>query len=53
MTRFIIRTRTASGAYDEPNGIFDTLAEAQAAMQSLVDVCGYPADDMEIIEVAS
>jgi hypothetical protein len=51
MTEFIILTRTASGAYLEPNGSFDTLAEAEAALQSLVDVCGYPAEDMEIIEV--
>jgi hypothetical protein len=53
MAHFIIRTRTARGSYDEPSGSFDSLAEAQAAMQSLVDVCGYPAEDMEIIEVAS
>ena len=52
MAEYIILTRTASGAYPEPNGSFDTLAEAEAAMQSLIDVCGYPAEDMEILEVA-
>lgn len=52
MTAFIIRTRTTSGWYLEPNAEFDTVAEAEAAMQSLVDVCGYPAEDMEIVEVA-
>ena len=52
MATFIIRTRTASGSYDEPNGHFETLTEAEAAMQSLIDVCGYPAEDMEIFEIA-
>jgi hypothetical protein len=58
MTRFIIqssfrnaRSGQFAGWYDEPNGSFDSLAEAQAAMQSLVDVCGYDADHMRIIEI--
>jgi hypothetical protein len=59
MTRFIIqssfrnaRTGQFAGWFDEPNGSFDTLAEAQAAMQSLVDVCGYDYDHMRIIETS-
>jgi len=57
MTRFTIQTRYGSaqsrkrGWYDEPDGTFDTLDEAEAAMQSLVDVCGYDADDMRIVEI--
>jgi hypothetical protein len=58
MAYFIIQTRYGSpqsaikGWYDEPNGSFDSLAEAQAAMQSLVDVCGYDYDHMRIVEIA-
>jgi hypothetical protein len=36
---------------DEPNGTFDSIAEAEAAIQSLVDVCGYDPDTMRIIEI--
>jgi hypothetical protein len=58
MTRFIIESayRNESGKitgwYDEPNGDFDTLEEAEAGLQSLVDVCGHDADYMRIVEIA-
>jgi hypothetical protein len=51
MTRYIIQTRERNDVWhDEPNGQFETLTEAEAAMQSLVDVCGYDADCLRIIE---
>ena len=53
MTQFIIRTRTASGSYDEPDDQFQTLTEAEAYMQSLIDVCGYSAEDLQILEIAN
>ena len=34
-----------------PNGDFPTLEEAEAGMQSLVDVCGWDADTMRIVEI--
>jgi hypothetical protein len=58
MARFIIQTAYTHrvtdriiGWYDEPNGNFDTLEEAEAGLQSLVDVCGYDADYMRIISL--
>jgi len=48
MTRFIIQS--VDGTYDEPNAIFDTLEEAEAGLQSLVDVCGYDGEEFRIIE---
>jgi hypothetical protein len=43
-------TGKITGWYDEPNADFDTLEEAEAGLQSLVDVCGYDADYMRIVE---
>jgi hypothetical protein len=58
MAKFIIQTwhespMRANGGYwaDEPGGIFDTQSLAVAAVESLIDVCKYPAEDMRIVEI--
>jgi hypothetical protein len=52
MTQFIIQSRDRKGTwYDEPDGRFDTLADADRALDSLIEVCGYDPDTMRIVEI--
>jgi hypothetical protein len=51
MPRYIIQSlEYGTNWVDEANADFDTLAGAEAGLQSLVDVCGYDADCLRIIE---
>lgn len=50
-TTFSIEFFTRGMWVSEPNGDFETIEAAEAAIQSLADVCGYDADTMRIVEI--